>query len=384
MKRVDELCRFAFLTSDRTFSNNFIGEYSSINGHPAQKDSADLRLRLLDDIAVLLHMRPMIDAGVIEIAESGKHFCPNCLKNFGIKGNPDSQISKLTSGVASDLLRSCDVTLARTDECDVFQVTVNSRHILDHDIVFDISNHELDDLRLSERDLSSAHSGQTVKLPKRAIRKIGIHLAQAESVVHDVVHQISSAHILKSGIVTHRPIHCKLAGDMLGADADRHKLNDVILRHMDLVVPFLEELSLQDLALLRASEGDSFVRFRSAMARAVRDIVGRSGRFGPDDAKQMYGDVIEPRLAELRIRTKLKRKQAVMIPASCLISTGIVVTLGIASGVVPLEIIQMVSALGGLGTPAAAIASGIQQAGTTEAIKLDEYYFLLRARARVS
>jgi hypothetical protein len=84
-----EVAHFAALYSDRAFIHNFLADYSQSWGHPSLEDSNELRENLLNDMYILLQLRPLIEGNCIAVFSPPANTCPYCYAKrlFGSKAN---------------------------------------------------------------------------------------------------------------------------------------------------------------------------------------------------------------------------------------------------------------------------------------------------------
>jgi hypothetical protein len=82
LKKIEQLARFSVLYADRVIIKNFMADYSS-SEHPPDEDSEWFRQRFTDDLRVLLQVRPLIEAGVIHLADPVNSICMACLAKRG-------------------------------------------------------------------------------------------------------------------------------------------------------------------------------------------------------------------------------------------------------------------------------------------------------------
>ena len=79
IRHVDQLIQFAAFYSDKVYIHNFLGnhEHQPHSGYIPSLE--ERRYTLLDDLCVLLRLRPLIEAGLIVPVTSTDEVCPQCI-----------------------------------------------------------------------------------------------------------------------------------------------------------------------------------------------------------------------------------------------------------------------------------------------------------------
>jgi hypothetical protein len=146
------------------------------------------------------------------------------------------------------------------------------------------------------------------------------------------------------------------------------------------MLPFSNGVPVRKLLKLRQREEEAFFRFQAAMHRMVAEIGSQSAEMSAQDARNLYGDVIRPRLAELDQKVKEAKRDLVRHPAASLAGTVAVLGFGFFSGVLAAELQAIVGALGAYKIVHDLTAKTIELSDVKKAIRCDEMYFLWRAR----
>jgi hypothetical protein len=143
-------------------------------------------------------------------------------------------------------------------------------------------------------------------------------------------------------------------------------------------VPVFAEAPIESIIELRMQDRDAFVMYRDAVKRIIRDHLVGGGGVTAEDARQLYGDVLAPRLAKLRVesqayRRSLRRKSLLKAGASTAL-----LTIGVVSGVLPTQIADIVKAVGGFSVAKEIVESVFAVKETSADVRSDDLYFLLR------
>jgi hypothetical protein len=150
--------------------DNFFADYASVAGHPPERDSEELRRRIADDIAVVLSVRPLIEAGLIRffspaILQGREHICMDCLARelFGAPGH--RRFRKAFDQLSKRYLASISVE-AHYEDGRYNLVCSLPEDLFEHGgiVFFGASAEELTSL---PRILSRIHNGEHVHLSRR-------------------------------------------------------------------------------------------------------------------------------------------------------------------------------------------------------------------------
>jgi hypothetical protein len=94
-EKATKLARFAALYADKLFIRDPFDRYpqptsmrdakgnvTQVDGElqPADFEDSGLRIRLIDDIRLILFLKPLFEAGLLGFAESALHWCPSCVR----------------------------------------------------------------------------------------------------------------------------------------------------------------------------------------------------------------------------------------------------------------------------------------------------------------
>lgn len=143
-------------------------------------------------------------------------------------------------------------------------------------------------------------------------------------------------------------------------------------------VPVFSDAPIESIVELRRQQRDAFVLYRSALKEIIRNHLAAGGGISEDDAKQIYGDILAPRLAKLAIEAeatrRLLRRRALVKAAA---STAIL-TVGLIGGVFPAQISELLKAVGGFSIARDIVESVVGVTETAVDVRRSDLYFLLR------
>lgn len=379
LERVDELARFSALYSDHVLFSNFLSEISPSFGHPPKNDSDMFRERALNDIHVITKIKPLIETGILIPYTMDHSYCVGCFakKYLGSKTSTKARQSK--ESIAELILESCESRILYRKGKYIIQVRTKADVLLDG--AFDIFPHSLYQETFSspKESIKKLLCGKTTKeLSAEEFRSINLHKKIAQDLISDAIYQKTIAKLTGAEIVTHNNSEIKALSYI--DDVSNRTINKIIEDTWDLVVPFAADVSISDLATLRDREGDSFVRFRSALDKSIREASSNGSGFGASQARELFSDVIQPELSRLNLKVNEAKKSLITKPLTSAI--GVVATLGIGmyTGMLSAELAAAANALGITKISYDAITGFSKDLDTGKEIKQEDYYFLWRVK----
>jgi hypothetical protein len=185
--------------------------------------------------------------------------------------------------------------------------------------------------------------------------------------------------LLRTSFLTHRQLDIDLL-HAVGSDSITRRNNKILYDNFQLMLPFADGVPIKQLLKLRQREEESFFRFQSAMHRIVSEIRSLKGEIPERDARNLYGDVIRPRLAELDQKVREAKRDLVRGPVASLAGTVAVLGFGFFSGALAAELQAAIGALGAYKTVYDLTAKTIELSDVKRTIRHDEMYFLWRAK----
>jgi hypothetical protein len=382
LSMISSLARFAGLYSDGVMIHNFFADYGSVAGHPPKRDSEEFRCRIADHITVALSVRPLIDAGLIRLfspasLQDRHHLCMNCLAKH-IFGEPGHRRFKESfDQLSNQCLASMSVEAFYENDPYHLRCRVPEELYEHGGIVY--FGELPDNLTKLPRILSRINRGERVQLSKASRRTIGIHRRVASIPIKSIVYHAAVTNALSTSFLTHRKLDIELLHAISG-DPVVQRRNDIIPEHFQLMLPFADGVPVSQLLKLRKREEEAFFRFQAAMHRTVAEVRSVRGDITAQDARNLYGDVIRPRLAELDQKIQEAKRDLIRYPAASLAGTVAVLGFGFFSGMLAAQLQAVIGALGAYKTVHELTAKTIELSDVKKAVRHDDMYFLWRAR----
>jgi hypothetical protein len=143
-------------------------------------------------------------------------------------------------------------------------------------------------------------------------------------------------------------------------------------------IPLLGNVPLKTILKIRRQEPDAFANYRSALASIVKDHVAHGGLVGLKEAKEIYQDILQPRLLDLRTQAKNFQRASLRSGTLKVAVTSALVGIGIYTGILPSDITRLVTLIGGFNV-AKDLTETLGKIGQEpEQIRNHNLYFLLR------
>ncbi|MBN2128986.1 MAG: hypothetical protein JW741_05790 [Sedimentisphaerales bacterium] len=371
--RLDSLARFAAFYSDRVFVRNFFCDYE----HRRERSIDDLRMTLHDDIALILHIAPLLAQRLLILA-SEKRLCPNCLgQALGFGSKCGREFHHAWNDLADEFLDSVVPTAVQKGRWIVIKVSCPEPYSECGQVV--VYNEVPRPFQARPRIMAQLSKGAKVKLSKTMIRALKIHHDLAGKVVHSVAYHAIMNRCLKASFLTNKELELVFLNKASG-DIALERRNAIAMKHLTALVPFVIDVPVSKLSKLREREAESFVRFRSAFNRVLSEYGDQKRGLSAKVARELYGDVLAPELA--RLDQKVKRSKQDLVSATARPLAGMVgaISFGLLSGLIPAEIAQLAQTIG-IASFGSTFLERLMALGDAEkTVQQDDFYFLWKVR----
>jgi hypothetical protein len=377
-EKAKELAQFAAFYSDRVFINNGL---FSLSGMLQNEDLDNARYMFHDELEILLVLRPLIEAGLVVPTTASTNTCLHCL---GRKSLPAGEVVKFDNALKRFTKRFED------------EVTVTLEWEKSEQVVMKVTGHE----DLVEHGSSTRSAGSIRKLthehpklaaelrkegrvvlPKSIRRKWGTDAEYAHDLFDDIGFEMGLSQCLKTSVVTSRPIEVDILNDVVRSD-ELNRRNTVVQKYLTCLVPFIENISSDELLALRNDEMDAFISFRQVFAKAIDEHIKlKQGNFSERDAEAVYKEIVEPELARLNQKVKSASNSILKKSRASAIGWTAAITAGFYFGFVQSSLVAAAQALG-LTKIAADLAAGVLASSGEDAIRNENMYFLWKIRHR--
>ena len=374
LAQLDELGRFAAFYSDAVYVENFFLDYEHF-------DSLNmLREMLHDDLWLLLTMKPLMETGRIQFFTPEIHSCINCF-NKGFGDETKRKIERGYRQLAKDYLENSTVSLIEFNRQRLKLELDGPEPFYEHPMVmiYEGNNRIRDVLKGMPRLLSQLENSEAVRLSSSLANKLQVQRRFASTVANSATFGILSSKILRTSFLTDNPLDISFLRNVTNSP-EIDSRNQVAFKYLTSMVPFVGDVRIRDLLKLRKREEEAFLNFRKALNQAISEFRSLSSNFSEKDARQVYSDVIQPRLAALDKRVSVAKRDLLKKGIRS-VATGVgIISFGLYSGLFSGEIAELIKTLG-----LAKIAYDVGQTAipvgeAKSAIKTDDLYFLWKAK----
>jgi len=215
-----------------------------------------------------------------------------------------------------------------------------------------------------------------IRIPKYVVRKLDLHKNYTEVIVQDILNENFYSTKFGAGYVTRRPVDLDVV-NALASDSER-QTNLLLAKHLAHEVPVIQGIKIKEILKLRENEGEAFLVYRNALKKAIADAKAEPGA----KMRDIFQDVVRPQLEKIDATLKTARATlaAGMVQDAALASG--VVGVGLFSGLLPMNIGAILSAIGGYHFADSLLSKARELAMDPSAIRENQFYFLWRVKQR--
>ncbi len=270
------------------------------------------------------------------------------------------------------------MSLRREDDGYLLEVE-NSAELLEHGVVVPLNPTILEAFRGFPRLRKSLQAGNRVILPKSVIRHIGFADKFTTELFRSIGFELTVSQAVSAALLTSRSIEVEIL-QKLTSDVRIERRNRILHELLTCVVPFADELTAKELLALRDEEGDSFVLFRTALAKAADNVKSEGLSVKRSEVEQLYSDVVEPELAKLNIVMARARRGMVKSARRSIMGWTAAISFGVYYGLVPETLRDAAKALGLTKAAADILTKLMNDSDGEETIRGESMYFLWKVK----
>ncbi len=313
VERVAELTRFATLWADKVYVPSYFDEHKIISQASIDSESHSnvfgFRYSYLGHIKCLLMLKPLIETGIIEIVRGEGKFCPICMAE---KINECDEIRNLVikyvEVLANEYRKMVSAKLikdVRLEKIGIYQIRVKVPEEINHHKLMMRILHKLPEWL--ETRYMNTETGVTIG--KRGLKELGIPdsyiWSRASSVFFSQV--LSTLQGLNAPLLTNSHMEVQLLNYIANSTQDIDR-NQILQRELACELPIILGIPLESLLEIREKEHESFLVYRDSIRAATKEYISKG--LNPEDAKQLYEDIILPKLNSLNLEVKLIKDRA--------------------------------------------------------------------------
>jgi hypothetical protein len=376
LRRANELAQFAAFYSDRVFINNGLFAFG---GRQDRMPLDFARSHFLDELRVFSVFRPLIEAGLIIPITPNPELCFHCLGKGTLPDHDQNRFDRAIQRVEKRFSKETIVTLETSDDGSLKLHVRGDDELVEHGGTFMKLGKATKLLPPKSPMAKKLASSGIVNLPVSLRKELGVDQRRAHELFRDIGFEMGISQCLNTSVVTDQTLHVDILNSF-SKSTNLDQRNSLIERHLTCLVPFLNSVSPVELLKLRTGEGDAFISFRQAFAKAIDERTRlKSGRLTKRDAESIYKEILEPELARLNQKFNSARKSIFKKSRAGVLGWTAAISAGFYFGFVESSLIAAAQALG-LTKVAADLATGLISSSGEEAIRNENLYFLWKVR----
>jgi hypothetical protein len=267
LRKADELARFAALYADKIVIYNPLSRYYQNPEYADQSFDDGMRAEVVACLAILHYLRPLLEAGYIQLAPRYDLYCQECLKSVREIG---LQVQGAIKKAVKLYSRDITVKFSTYDDNQTAIELDGPDDLFEHVTVFRAGSARIRDLkRRSKTTLIMPYFDDIAyDISKQCTTAIGTYLTTREFDLH-VMQSLNSR--------------------------DTRPVNTAMLSGMSHTVPFLQGAQITKLIKLRQNEGESFNAYRDSLSQAMK-LASRSDK--ESQIRELYNDEVAPELQD--------------------------------------------------------------------------------------
>lgn len=375
LDRVDELNRFASLWADQVYIHSYFDEHKILSQATSASEYSSreyaFREHYVGHLKCFNRLKPLVEKGIVVLIAQ-REVCPICYaeqiyKTGDLRSILDKQVEELADRYREDIhaVRPSDSGRGEFGE-----------HYVYMDVPEEIDHHKQivwSSASIPKRlERKFINSGKDLVLSKRELKELRI----PESRIWELQNSVLFSHILIKGqglntsFCTNSHLEVKLLNNIANTEKDIDR-NQVLQRELACELPIFAGIPVEYLLEIREKNYEAFLVYRDSIKAAINTYLSQDLNHG--EVKELYGDVILPRINTLNSEIKVIKDRAwrnLKLDMIVLITCG---AFGLLSNNLPAQI----PALAASGLSVLEIAKNISNiVGTTDEVKRDDFYFL--------
>lgn len=352
LEHADRLARFAILYGDYTLLQDPFEHLDFVES----MDLKNARSFIADDLFVIYRMRPLIEAGLVSLAQRQTAFCEEHAPAIVKEG----VLHRAKTSLRKTLSKQLDLSIAPGESAITL---TGAEHLLEHPV----SLWTDEPIQVSRRPSTDGRF-RVIGSVKREVINDLIGPILLDLIQQDVYRKYGLNYI------TDRQVDLSV---LEATNDDEAKLfSRAIMEGFSHSLPFIKDVSLPSLIKLRQNEGESFQVYRDAVSAVLRQLTPKDST----KIKQAFDDAVSPHLHKIDLAvSNAKKILRGSIASNIAYGVGLV-TVGLASGFLYPDAGKIIATIGGFQFGINALRSVHGLIREPDSIKENPYYFLWKVQ----
>ena len=378
LNRVYELAQFAALYSDKVYVRNFFYDHTLFFNNPNVKKSYLIE-SFKNDLEVYRALLPLLEAGKVEMVSFGD-LCPHCLSIAALQENSKTEYEKASKELESQFYKEVIFSLHYNNEYDEFALSASgAASLLPHGTQYIVLRNPSDIIIQIPEVVKKVITFGEIRLTTIQAKKIATATKFTKEVIDSIAFELGGAHFLKTSYLSDSDLEINFIRG-LSKDPVVRRRASLMGKYLTCLVPFIEYVDILSLLALREREQESFILFRSALAKAIEEYKTQGNSFTERDAQAVYSDIIQPRLAALDQKIRNAKKSFRNNGYRKLVGWAGAISAGLYTGIFMSNPIAGAAAFGATKVGAKFIGDIMSKSDVEEVIRGDDMYFLWKVK----
>lgn len=344
LKKADQLARFAALYGNRVVIINPMPRF------PPEKLTDEIKEKVVENLRLLYHYKPLLEANIISLTPHSLAFCAEHAREIIAL---EKQLEQATRAILRKYASKIKIDFEEHGD-------------------FTVINYSGPEILFEHKSSHKVIRGDASEWKRK--KKTTLLVDHVSPVMEDVLRQNATAIQHCTNYLTNHELHIELVRSINNNEVNRY--SDALVKGFSHSLPFLNNVSLNKLVLLRQKETEAFNVYRDAVAAVLKSV-------SPLDAKhfrEAFNDQVLPELNKIDLSIKNSRRSIFRSLASDFVVSSAYISIGLFGGIFPPDFGKILIALGGYKFATSISAKISQMITKPDSIRENKYYFLWKTR----
>jgi len=372
-KMLDQALRFASLFSDKVYLPSYFSRYNDCEVH--QYD--ELASQIHDDLMLLGKLEPFIENGLVGVISGGENLCLECVaQQLGLGNRQDflSAQNELADSYLENFVYSAysweGTVLVGLDEGP------NG-----HGHTGAVYSEEFEQfLRAKPSIWNEIVKGGEIVLSKSNVRKMGVHKYLVSKLISELNYETFIKNHVGANFLTDSINEVQFVNHLHGAPQQKQN-NAIAMDRLTSIIPYVENLSLSDLLLIRDNEKESLAQFRQTLDTVINEFQAQGNDITDKSASQLFSDVLEPEVMRLDRKLVVAKNEAKRKLRKSASGLAFYLSFGLTSGALQQFPLAAVAGIGALHKGKEISETISDLIYNEDVIEDEDFYFLWKLRS---